>query len=261
MKKIIIMIGILCLVLVGCSATGVKQDSLITIKFKDMMEITELEKLDGKQVKITGFMAQSSPLDGSMIYLMNLPYQNCVYCVPNTNQLVNTMAAYPKIGKKIEFTDVPVDIVGTLKFEDITDSMGYSYSYRIVDAEVTPANVKELGEAVKVYTQLVDKGFVVQVSNIMMLVDDILYAQEFGTETGNIEFIPEELVYELYDMFEGLDQSQYADMLEVVEVLEQLVQGINYSLESGDYSRIDEFLKQNNEVFYKVYDWLMQVEL
>ena len=263
MKKIITILCILSLFIavVGCSRTTQETSGPTEIKFKDMTAVSTLRKLDGKEVQITGFMAETSPLDGSMIYLMNLPYQNCVYCVPNTNQLVNTMAAYPKIGKKIEFTDVPVDIVGTLKFEDITDSMGYSYSYRIVDAEVTPANVKELGEAVKVYTQLVDKGFVVQVSNIMMLVDDILYAQEFGTETGNIEFIPEELVYELYDMFEGLDQSQYADMLEVVEVLEQLVQGINYSLESGDYSRIDEFLKQNNEVFYKVYDWLMQVEL
>lgn len=261
MRKIIIMLCVLCLGLVGCASTGVEQDSVTTVKFKDMMEITELKKLDGKQVKITGFMAQSSPLDGSMIYLMNLPYQSCVYCVPNTNQLVNTMAAYPKSGKQIEFTDLPVDVVGTLKFEEITDSMGYSYSYRIVDAEVTPADAAELGEAVKIYTQLVDKGFIIQVSEIMMLVDEVIYLQEFGEDQTAIELIPEEMVYELYDMFEGLDQSKYVDMLDVVEEIEQLVQGINYAIESGDYSRADELIEKNYEIFYRVYEWLMEAEL
>ena len=112
-----------------------------------------------KECKNGSFFAQSSPLDGSMVYLMNMPYQNCVYCLPNINQLINTMAVYPKAGKKFDFTDLPVEIVGKIKFENITDEMGYSYEYRIVDAEVKIADVKDLSEDVKIYIDVYIRVF------------------------------------------------------------------------------------------------------
>ena len=98
----------------GCSTHNIIQNTsnskvtnsntITQIKFKDMVSINELKKLNGKLIKITGFISQASPLDGSIIYLMNMPYQNCVFCVPNTNQLVNTLAIYPEKNKSFTYT-------------------------------------------------------------------------------------------------------------------------------------------------------------
>lgn len=266
MKKTIIAISILGLFLTGCSSTsantnvGQTQAGITEIKFKDMVAVKELKKLDGQEVKITGFMASSSPLDGSMIYLMNLPYQSCVYCVPNTNQLMNTMAVYPKKGKTIEYNDLPVEIVGTLKFENITDEMGYSYQYRIVDAEVNIADVKVMNEEVKAFTALVDRGFTNAVSNILTEANKILYCKEYGQSYEEMSPIPEEMIAEVDAMFNGLDKSKYTEILSIVEDLKALVDDINSVLESKNYDEMKNLEDKDYEIFYDVYEWLMKAE-
>ena len=53
------------------------------LSFKDAAGYDYLKSLDGSQVSIRGYMATSSPVDGSFMFLMNLPYQSCPFCVPN----------------------------------------------------------------------------------------------------------------------------------------------------------------------------------
>ncbi|MDY3359868.1 hypothetical protein [Clostridium celatum] len=267
MKKFILMIVTICLLLVGCNknsdSKSINQASgtVTEIRFKDMIDVEELRKLDGTKVKITGFMAQSSPLDGSMIYLMNMPYQSCVYCLPNTNQLVNTMAVYPKEGKKIEFSDLAVEVVGEIKFEDITDEMGYSYSYRIVNAQLKEADVESLTEEAKLYTQLVDRGFVDAISNVILEANTIINYEKIGLSTTDIDKISDDLIKTLDDTFDGLDKGKYTDILEQVESLKGLVVEINDLIEAGNYSKLSSLQGRDLDVFYAVYEWLMKPEL
>ena len=62
---------------------------------------------------------------------------------------VNTIAVYAPDGKSFEFTDVPVRVTGTLEFGSTTDSMGYTYEYRIKDAKLEPADISDLEEDYK----------------------------------------------------------------------------------------------------------------
>lgn len=271
MKKLIFIVCLIPIFLIGCGSADKKvseESSMVTnsngiteLKFKDMIDVTEIEKLDGKKVKMIGFFAQSSPLDGSMVYLMNMPYQNCVYCLPNTTQLMNTMAVFPKQGKEIKFTDLAVEVTGTIKFEDYTDEMGYSYNYRIVDAEFKLADVDSMSEEIKIYTDLVDKGFPNKISDIILLVNNINTIKVEGGNLEEIDLIPEELIDELYSMFDGLDKSKYEDILSVVSDLEILVDNINNALISKDYDSMERYIDMELYIFYDVYEWLMKPQV
>ena len=106
MKRIICLFFAIAMIfsLVACSGNEELPDTgePYTIKFS---QNDNLRKYDGKQVEIKGFMSLLSPLDGKLIYLMNMPLQNCPYCIPNSNQLTNTITV---IGENIEFTPNPV---------------------------------------------------------------------------------------------------------------------------------------------------------
>ena len=66
-------------------------ENVTKLSFKAASGYDYLKTLDGTAVTISGYMATSSPVDGSFMFLMNLPYQSCPFCVPNTSQLSNTM--------------------------------------------------------------------------------------------------------------------------------------------------------------------------
>ena len=66
-------------------------ENVTKLSFKAASGYDYLKTLDGTLVTISGYMATSSPVDGSFMFLMNLPYQSCPFCVPNTSQLSNTM--------------------------------------------------------------------------------------------------------------------------------------------------------------------------
>ena len=140
---------ILCLILavlslvfaVACDKTeDDKTDStedIIHLSFQSASTFDYLKSIDGKTVTINGYMATSSPVDGSFMFLMNLPYQSCPFCVPNTSQLSNTMEVYPKNGKSFPFTNQAIKVTGKLKVansqdEFFTDRYGYEFNFMIV---------------------------------------------------------------------------------------------------------------------------------
>ena len=58
MKKLVFILFIIPMIMIGCVASGEKDNNEITeVKFKDMIDIKELEKLDGKKIKMVGFFA------------------------------------------------------------------------------------------------------------------------------------------------------------------------------------------------------------
>ena len=98
------------LFLTSCEKESATEESTKMLSFSQAQSISEIEKLDGEKVTIIGYMSTLSPVSGKFMYLMNLPYQSCPFCVPNTTQLSNTMAVYAEDGKEFEFTDRAIQV-------------------------------------------------------------------------------------------------------------------------------------------------------
>ena len=138
------------------------------ISFKDTLGYDYLKTLDGQTVTISGYMATSSPVDGSFMFLMNLPYQSCPFCVPNTNQLSNTMEIYPKKGESFSYTNQAVKVVGILEVcdnenEPFTDMYGYEFCCKIVDASYTIIKAEDLSSDIALWQKIAETDVVSEI--------------------------------------------------------------------------------------------------
>ncbi|MGM9562645.1 MAG: hypothetical protein ACI3VQ_01030 [Faecousia sp.] len=155
---LLLLVALLLSVLAGCGKDG-GDGSVTKLSFKAASGYDYLKSLDGTTISISGYMATSSPVDGSFMFLMNLPYQSCPFCVPNTSQLSNTMEVYPKAGETFAYTTQAINIVGTLEVADneeepFTDMYGYEFNYKIVDAAYTIIQADELSEDMALWQQI-----------------------------------------------------------------------------------------------------------
>ena len=112
----------------------------VKLSFKSAASFEYLQTLNNKEVTINGYMATSSPVDGSFIFLMNMPYQNCPFCKPNTSQLSNTIEVYPEAKEKFSYTTSAIKIVGTMIVAEdpnkpFTDPFDYQFVFKIIDAD------------------------------------------------------------------------------------------------------------------------------
>ena len=143
----------------------VNPDEATKLSFKAASGYDYLKTLDGKPVTINGYMATSSPVDGSFMFLMNLPYQSCPFCVPNTSQLSNTMEIYPKSGESFGFTNQAIRVVGILEVcedenEPFTDMYGYEFCCKIVDATYTIIKAEELSDNMALWQKIASSDVV-----------------------------------------------------------------------------------------------------
>lgn len=149
----------------GDGESGSNEGGITKLSFKAASGYDYLKSLDGTRVTISGYMATSSPVDGSFLFLMNLPYQSCPFCVPNTSQLSNTMEVYPKNGDSFAYTTQALNIVGTLKVADseeepFMDMYGYEFNYKIVDATYSIIQADELSEDMALWQKIAESDVV-----------------------------------------------------------------------------------------------------
>lgn len=161
MKKYLTLI--LCLFLLLSLAACDKEQEVTKLSFKAASSYEDLKVLDGQIVSINGYMATSSPVDGGYLFLMNLPYQSCPFCVPNTSQLSNTMAVYAKEGDSFDYTGQAIKVTGTLEVaqqedQPFTDKYGYTFNFRIVDAVYTVLTDEELTADMAAWQKIADSG-------------------------------------------------------------------------------------------------------
>ena len=135
------------------------------LSFRSAASYDYLKTLDGTTVTISGYMATSSPVDGRFMFLMNLPYQSCPFCVPNTSQLSNTMEVYPKKGDAFASTAQVIKVVGKLEVAEdenkpFTDEYGYEFNYKIVDATYTIIKASELSEDMALWQKVAESDVV-----------------------------------------------------------------------------------------------------
>ena len=302
MKKFAALIALLiCISLLasGCGSTKASSTETTKLSFADSASLDTLKALDGKPVTITGYMATLSPLSGEYIYLMNMPYQSCPFCVPNTNQLSNTMAVYASSGSKFEFTDRPVQINGVMRVADKVDEYGYSYNYYIDDASCTAVDLSSVSQEYALYQSLAEDGVIADVNAmfdyLMFVCQWTEYTSSYTDENG------QQITFNLYpgdvtsilesdglngyatqaspDYFPGLISrvnavsstglTELTDVLSAAQAVEQYARG---ELESGNYTydeAADKYTLTNSEElynrFYEVYaafsTWLTQYEL
>ena len=169
-KKLIVKICAVSLALVlmllslaSCGgAAGVADGEVKKLSFSEANSVDQMKKLDGQKVSIIGYMSTLSPVNGEFMYLMNMPYQSCPFCVPNTTQLSNTLAVYAKDGKSFEFTDLLIRVEGVLEFGDYTDEYGYGTydnliefiksaegNFTYVEGDSLPSQTDDLGDTLK----------------------------------------------------------------------------------------------------------------
>ena len=267
MKKLLTILLSLMLILGIFTACGNGSNSggeIInnTLSFSQANSIEEMQKLDGQTVNIIGYMSTLSPITGNFMYLMNLPYQSCPFCVPNTTQLSNTMAVYAKDGDSFEFTDRAIKVVGTLEFGDYTDEYGYEYAYRIKDATYTEVDTSEMGEKLQLWQQLASTDVISDVYNMYEYVNFLCFWPTYTAEfdggkdylypTDAIYFIETEGAQYNYGYadgyFEGMiatikevNATEFSDLIENITKAQALADKALTALKNEEYTTTAEY--------------------
>lgn len=261
MKKavcILLTLALICLVFFGCSETSKAQ----LLSFSQAQSVEEMKKLDGKQVTIIGYMSTLSPVSGKFMYLMNLPYQSCPFCIPNTTQLSNTMAVYAKDNSGFEFTDQTIQVTGTLEFGDFTDEFGYEYSYRIANATYSILDTTNMSEKLQLWQQLASTDVIADIYAMFEYVNFLCFWPTYTAQfaDGTDYLYPTDALYfietegakfnygfqngyfdEIIATIESVDKTAFADLVKVVEDAEQLANLAYAELKADHYSLTEEY--------------------
>ena len=252
--------------LASCGKNGSKSGQLLS--FSQAQSIEEMEKLDGKTVTIIGYMSTLSPISGSFMYLMNLPYQSCPFCVPNTTQLANTMAVYAKQNDSFEFTDRAIQVTGTLEFGDYTDEFGYEYNYRIKDATYTILNTDEMDPKIKLWQQLASTDVIAEIYRMYEYVNFLCFWPTYTAqfENGSDYLYPDDAIYfyktegaqfnygyqpgyfdALVSKVESVSKTDFTALVENIRKAEALAAEAIAEIEAGNYTVVTEYAGQFND--------------
>ena len=238
------------------------------LSFSQAQSIEEMKKLDGKEVTIIGYMSTLSPISGEFMYLMNLPYQSCPFCVPNTTQLANTMAVYAKSADGFEFTDRAIQVTGVLEFGDYTDEFGYEYSYRIKDATYTVLDTDDLDPKIKLWQQLASTDVIAEIYQMYEYVNFLCFWPTYTAqfEGGSDYLYPEDAIYfyqtegaqynygyqpdyfdNLIAKVESVSKTDFTALVENIRKAEALAADAIAEIEAGNYTHVAEYSAQFND--------------
>lgn len=261
---------LLCLAACGNGTPQAAATSGITkLSFKSAASYEYLKSLDGTKVTINGYMATSSPADGSFIFLMNLPYQSCPFCKPNTSQLSNTMEVYPVKNRKFDYTTQAISVTGTLEVaaseeENFTDLYGYEFNFKVVDADYTIMKSEDLSEEMALWQQLASSDIINEIYRMYDYTYFLCcwptysvssYTDEDGNTVNGFYLYPsdaEQLVYtedaqysygakdgyfeNLVKSVQAIDPDAFQDLVQCITDSEALAQQALQELQDGNYT-------------------------
>ncbi|MBQ8859659.1 MAG: hypothetical protein IJ012_07750, partial [Clostridia bacterium] len=276
-------------------------DSAQLLSFAQAQSVEEMQKLDGKRVTIIGYMSTLSPVSGKFMYLMNLPYQSCPFCIPNTTQLSNTIAVYAKSQDGFEFTDRAIRVTGILDFDNYTDEFGYEYSYRIKDATYTVLDTSDMPEELRLWQQLASTDVISEVYSMFDYVSFLCHWTSYTAQfqEGKDYLYPSNALYFIetegaqfnygfrdgyFDKMIGtineVDPEAFAELTAIVERAKALAGRAYGALKNGDYyttkeydnvfgdgrlqykmNDADSFAAEMNSVFASFSSWLADWEI
>ena len=255
--------------LCSCGKKSEDNSDAIKLSFKASASYDYLKSIDGSKVTISGYMATSSPVDGSFMFLMNLPYQNCPFCVPNTSELSNTMEIYPKKDESFGYTSQAIKVVGTLEVADnpdepFTDMYGYEFSFKIVDATYTVIKAEELSADLALWQKIAEADVVNDIYKMYDYVNflcswNTYYVKSYTDADGTV--IPGYYVWpsdaknyiytsgaqfnygykdgyfdSIVKKIESIDKTAFADLVANIHKAEALSKKALAELEAGNYT-------------------------
>lgn len=260
----------------GPSSQGGNSDDAdyTNLTFKDALSYEYLKELEGEKVAINGYLATSSPVDGSFIFLMNMPYQSCPFCVPNTTELSNTIEVYPKSGEKFSYTASAVKVKGELavapKGQPFTDPYGYTFSFKIVNATYEVLKSEDMGADFGVWEKFSQSGIIDELYKMYDYVDFLCKWNEYfvnsytdanGTthpgyylwasdaknylEKGNMKYGTGESYFSnLVTKIEAIDKSAFEDLVKNIRDAEALAKVAYAKLYAGEYTKETQFVEK-----------------
>lgn len=235
-------------------------DGITVLKFKNTNSDEAISLLNGKKVSITGYLSTLSPLNGKFAYLMNMPYQNCPYCVPGTSAITNTLTIVAKENEKIKFTDQPVTVTGTLETGTFTDEFGYEYGVRLNNVVVKNADIDELSESIRKYNLLAENGVVNSIYNSIMLADRSVFYNYYKKEVPAL--IKIERIESTKTLFAEYNKNNdYEALSKVINNLITLSNNVNKDIENQDYSNFATYQKKLRSIYSSFARWMAEGEL
>ena len=255
----------------------INPDEVTRLSFKEASGYDYLKTLDGKPVTISGYMATSSPVDGSFMFLMNLPYQSCPFCVPNTSQLSNTMEIYPKEGESFGFTNQAIRVVGILEVcddenEPFTDDYGYEFCCKIVDATYTIIKAEELSANMALWQKIANSDVVSEIYRMYDYVNflcawDTYFVNSYTDENGKLvkgyylwASDAQRYIYNdgaqfnygykagyfdsIVEKIESVDKEAFKDLVNNVRKAEALAKKALAELENGNYTYETKYIEK-----------------
>lgn len=180
--SVALLVGLIAILYVTAPGNIVETD-YTQIKFSGMYETINgsrevaqnLKNLNGKKVKLSGYMAEQSPIDKSFIYLVSQPYVVCPFCTVGDITKLEVMSVLRADGGGIEFRNNPVEIYGTLEVEPKKDVFDYTTQFRIIADKIV--NLEESNENATVnayYNQLNEAGMIFDIQTLQMTLDSIV---------------------------------------------------------------------------------------
>jgi hypothetical protein len=264
-KEMIITAIIVLVIIAIVAGIGIalakSQGQVTKLTFKDAVSIETIQKLNGKKVTITGYMSTLSPLDGKFIYLMNLPYQSCPFCVPNTTNLANTIAVYAKNGNKIGFTDKPVTVEGTIVLGDFTDEFEYKYNYKIQDAVVKEADIDQLSQNIKLYSAISQEGLVGEILNLVTQTDYNIYYEYYGVPVEELEPVDISRIDYCITKLSSISKTDYADVIENLKKLKEINEFTNPNVENKNYAENAAKRQDIDDIYNFISEWMNKYSL
>jgi hypothetical protein len=260
---LVLVIAVVSVILFTSGKPNNQEEKAQLLSFAQATSLEEMEKLSGKTVSIIGYMSTLSPVSGKFMYLMNLPYQSCPFCIPNTTTLSNTLAIYAEEGKTFEFTDRAVQVIGTLEFGSWTDEFGYQYDYRIKDATFEILNTENMSEELKMWQTIAASNVVMDIYSMYEYTSFVCFWAEYTANFGNgYDYIyPDDVnsfitgngsyAYANNDKFfddiiktlKEIDEVQMADLIQNVESCRALCKKALAELENKNYTMVPEYSK------------------
>jgi hypothetical protein len=225
-----------------------------------------MEKLDGEKVTILGYMSTLSPVSGEFMYLMNLPYQSCPFCIPNTTTLSNTIAVYAK--DEFEFTDSAIRVTGELEFGDYEDEFGYQYGYRIIDAEYEELDASDMSDKLKLWQQLAASDVIADVYEMFDYVnfltnwtsyymnfesgEDYLYPSDaiYFIETDGAQFnygFKSDYFDKITNTVKAVNETEFSELISIINDAKLLASKAYTELKNGNYTQVAEYSGRYND--------------
>ena len=213
-------------------------DQPYLLKFSDLLdenyEVSPLMKsLAGQTVTMTGFMALQSPLDGSFVYLTNLPLVVCPYCAPETDTPIYTMAVYPKSGKPIEFSTEAVTVTGTLVLTDTQNEFGHTTPFHLEATSIKPSSQLQLSTPLREYSVLAQEGLTIDALN---MIDELLNITAYYVpiyEQAPVKLTPVAEIDRLINRVRSYNFSISPDLIEILTRLRDLQSKVNEMVGAG----------------------------